>query len=55
VPLAREPKVDAEPAPAPVLRMPLNPRRYCNGPGRGTAECEQLRQRFARPNRGGYR
>ena len=54
---ARESKPDAgaAAAQAPVLRMPLNPRRYCNGPGRGTAECEQLRQRFARPNRGGYR
>jgi len=40
-----------------VLQMPMNPRRYCMGPGRGTAECEQLRARFARqrPMRGGYR
>jgi hypothetical protein len=42
------PKPQAAPAP-PVLTMPFNPRRYCNGPGRGTAECEQLRERFGRP------
>jgi hypothetical protein len=52
---AAEPaKPAAGAAQAPVLRMPMNPRRYCNGPGRGTIECEQLRQRYARPNRGGY-
>ena len=36
-----------------VLQMPMNPRRYCMGPGRGTAECEQLRARFSRQR--GYR
>ena len=36
-----------------VLQMPMNPRRYCMGPGRGTAECEQLRQRVMRQR--GYR
>jgi hypothetical protein len=39
-----------------VLNMPVNPRRYCNGPGRGTPECAQLRQRLTRPRAypGGY-
>lgn len=50
----------AKPAAAnrpPVLTMPMNPRRYCHGPGRGTAECEQLRRSFVRQprGRGGYR
>ena len=57
---ARQPGVQA-PKPAAgaaepqVLQMPMNPRRYCMGPGRGTPECAQLRARFARPMRGGYR
>jgi hypothetical protein len=51
---AQAAKPDAAPAPQ-VLRMPFNPRRYCNGPGRDTAECAQLRQRMARPGRGAYR
>jgi hypothetical protein len=49
------PKPDAGAAPQ-VLTMPFNPRRYCAGPGRDTAECAQLRERFGRPRlRGGYR
>jgi hypothetical protein len=41
-------KPDAAAAPQ-VLTMPFNPRRYCAGPGRDTAECAQLRERFGRP------
>ena len=52
---AQPPKPAAGAAQPQVLHMPMNPRRYCMGPGRGTAECEQLRARFARPMRGGYR
>lgn len=52
---AQAPKPVARPGQPQVLNMPFNPRRYCNGPGRGTAECMQLRQRFARPMPGGYR
>jgi hypothetical protein len=47
---AQAPKPEAAAAPQ-VLTMPFNPRRYCAGPGRGTAECEQLRERFGRQPR----
>jgi hypothetical protein len=69
-PAAAPPAVQAQPVPTPaqapkpaagqgqpqVLNMPFNPRRYCSGPGRGTPECIQLRQRMARQRaiQGGY-
>jgi len=47
------PAGDAAPAveSAPVLRMPMNPRAYCNGEGRDSPECERLRQRDDGPER----